>query len=122
MPWTYLLIVAVVVVIFFMMKKAGQISSAHALAYLKQGAMVIDVRSPGEYRSGHLPSAINIPLDDLETSLPRRIKEKQQVLLLHCLSGIRSGVAQRKLKALGYTQAFNVGSYGRAESILKQAN
>jgi len=112
--------IAAVVVIGFMMKKPGQISAKDALAHLKNGALVIDVRSPGEFNSGHLPIAINLPLDEIETTLPRRVKDKGQVLLLHCQSGMRSGLAQRKLKGLGYTNTFNLGSYGRAESILMQ--
>ena len=120
MNWTPLLIVAAVLAIVFMIKRAGQISAQDALKYLKNGALVIDVRSPGEFNSGHLPTAINIPLDEIGTALPRRVKDKNQVLLLHCQSGIRSGMAKSKLKSLGYANVFNLGSYGRAESILKQ--
>lgn len=122
MNWTTILIIAAVVVIVFMMKKSGQISAKDALAHLKNGALVIDVRSPGEFNSGHLSSAINLPLDEIETALPKRVKDKNQVLLLHCASGMRSGMAKSKLKGLGYTNAFNLGSYGRAEGILKQLN
>ena len=82
---------------------------------------MIDVRTAGEFSSGHLTNAINIPLDEIATAVPQRVKDKSQVLLLHCASGMRSGMAQKKLKALGYTNAFNLGSYGRAESILKQS-
>jgi rhodanese-related sulfurtransferase len=120
MNWTPLLIIAAVLAIVFMMKRAVQISAQDALKYLKNGALVIDVRSPGEFNSGHLPTAINIPLDEIGTALPRRVKDKNQVLLLHCQSGIRSGMAKSKLKSLGYANVFNLGSYGRAESILKQ--
>jgi phage shock protein E len=120
MNWTPLLIVAAVVVIVFVMKRAGQISAQDALKHLKNGALVIDVRSPGEFNSGHLAQAINIPLDEIETALPGRVKDKNQVLLLHCASGMRSGVARQKLNAMGYMNAFNLGSYGRAENILKQ--
>ena len=120
MNWTPLLIVAVVVTIVFVMKRAGQISAQNALKHFKNGALVIDVRSPGEFDSGHLPTAINIPLDEIETALPRRVKDKNQVLLLHCQSGMRSDMAKKKLNGMGYTNAFNLGSYGRAESILKQ--
>jgi rhodanese-related sulfurtransferase len=41
------------------------------------------------------------------------------VLLLHCHSGMRSGMARKKLVALGYTHAFNLGSYSRAVQIVK---
>jgi rhodanese-related sulfurtransferase len=53
--------------------------------------------------------------------LPRRVRDKNQALLLHCQSGMRSGVAKKKLKALGYANAFNLGSYGRAAQIVDGA-
>jgi rhodanese-related sulfurtransferase len=40
------------------------------------------------------------------------------VILLHCQSGMRSGVAKKKLNALGYSNAYNLGSYGRAAEIV----
>lgn len=122
MNWIPFLILAAVVAVVFMMKKAGQISAKDALAYLKNGALVIDVRSPGEFGSGHLARAINIPLDQIEMALPKRVKDKDQVLLLHCASGMRSGIARGKLKGMGYAKAFNLGSFGRAESILNQSS
>ena len=121
MNWTTTLIIAAIVAVIFMMKKSGQISTKDALEKLKNGALVIDVRSAGEFNSGHLAKAINIPLDEIETVLPKRVKDKGQVLLLHCASGMRSGMAKSKLIGMGYTNAFNLGGYGRAESILKQA-
>ncbi len=121
MNWTTTLIIAAVVAVIFMMKKSGQISAKDALKKLKNGALVIDVRSPGEFNSGHLPVAINIPLDEIETALLKRVKDKNQVLLLHCASGMRSGMAKSKLKGMGYANAFNLGSYGRAEEIMGQA-
>jgi rhodanese-related sulfurtransferase len=101
-----------------MMKKSGRISAGAALAHLKNGALVIDVRSAGEFNSGHLPAAINIPLDEIETALPRRVKDKNQILLLHCQSGMRSGLAKNKLKTLGYANVFNLGSLARARKIV----
>ena len=121
MNWTTTLIIAAVIAVVFMLKRAGQISAKDALAHLKNGALVIDVRSPGEFNSGHLSAALNLPLDEIETALPRRVPDKNQVLLLHCQSGMRSGMAKKKLNGLGYANAFNLGSYGRAESILKQS-
>jgi rhodanese-related sulfurtransferase len=121
MNWTTTLIIAAVVAVIFMMKKFGQISTKDALEKLKNGALVIDVRSLGEFTSGHLAKAINIPLDEIETALPKRVKDKNQVLLLHCASGMRSGVAKNKLNDMGYTNAFNLGSYGRAEEIVGKA-
>jgi len=120
MDWTPLLIIAAIVAVVFVMKRAGQISARDALAHLKDGALVVDVRSPGEFNAGHLSVAMNIPLDEIETAMPRRVKDKNQVVLLHCQSGMRSGMAQRKLRRMGYAKSFNLGSYGRTESILKR--
>ncbi len=121
MNWTTILVIAAIVAVIFMMKKSGQISAKDALEKLRNGALVIDVRSPGEFSSGHLPKAINIPLDEIESALPKRVKDKNQMLLLHCASGMRSGMAKSKLKAMGYGNAHNLGSYGRAEKIVAQA-
>ncbi|MEI8062936.1 MAG: rhodanese-like domain-containing protein [Verrucomicrobiota bacterium] len=121
MNWTTTIIIAAIVAVIFMIKKSGQISAGDALEKLKTGALVIDVRSPGEFGAGHLATAINIPLDEIETAVPQRVKEKNQVLLLHCASGMRSGLAKNKLKGLGYVNAFNLGSYGRAEEIVGKA-
>jgi phage shock protein E len=122
MTLNFLLIIAAIAVIIFMLKQAGQISPQAARAHLKSGALVIDVRSPGEFNAGHLPVAINVPLDEIDIALPRRVNDKNQVLLLHCLSGTRSGMAKAKLKRMGYQNVFNLGSYGRAENILRQAS
>jgi phage shock protein E len=120
MNWTPLLILAAIVAVVLIMKKSGQISANDALKYLKDGALVIDVRSVGEFNSGHFAKAMNIPLDEIATALPQRVKDKNQVLLLHCASGMRSGVAKSKLKGMGYTNAFNLGAYGRAEEIMSK--
>ena len=58
-----------------------------------------------------------IPLDDIETELPKR--DKNQVCLLHCASGMRSGLAKGQFKGLGHMNTFNLRAYGRAERILK---
>ena len=109
---------AIVVTIYSIWKRASQISTKRAIEYLKSGALVIDVRSSAEFNSGHLPNAINLPVEEIETALPRRVKDRKQVLLLHCQSGMRSGMAKTKLAGLGYANAFNLGSYGRAARIV----
>ncbi len=115
-----IIIIAAIIIVIFLLKKSGQISAKDALAHLKDGALVIDVRSAGEYNSGHLQSAINIPLDEIQATLPRRVPDPNQVLLLHCQSGMRSGLAKQKLKGMGYANAFNLGSYARAKDIVDQ--
>jgi phage shock protein E len=120
MDWTFIAIAAAVVAAFFLFKRASFVSADVAREHLRNGALVIDVRSPEEFRREHLPQAINIPLGDLGDGVPQRVKDKEQVLLLHCLSGGRSGLAKRQLKKMGYTHVFNLGSYSRALQIVSE--
>jgi len=117
MTWTSLFIVAAALAIVLLLRRSGQISPKIAREYLRNGAVLIDVRSAGEFTARHLPKAVNIPLSEIEAVIGRKVKDKEQVLLLHCQGGGRSGEARRKLKALGYANAFNLGSYERASKI-----
>jgi phage shock protein E len=92
---------------------------AGAEELLKNGAPVIDVRTAGEFKARHLPGAINIPLDEVKVKIPLQFTNKSQVLLLHCRSGRRSGIAERKLREMGYTNSFNIGSFQQAEKVAK---
>jgi phage shock protein E len=117
MNWTPLLLFGAVVATFLLLKRLSLVSASRARELLKQGALIVDVRSPGEFQSGHIPQALNIPLGELHDELPRRVKDKQQPLLLHCLSGGRSGIARHQAKSLGYSNVFNLGSLSRAQKI-----
>ena len=118
MNWIVIAIPVVVVLAYSMMKRAGGISPEKARDYLRSGALVIDVRSPGEFNAGHLPNAVNLPVDEIDITLPGRLKDKNRVLLLYCQSGMRSGMARSRLAGLGYAHAFNLGSYARAARIV----
>ncbi|MFD1658706.1 rhodanese-like domain-containing protein [Streptomyces caeni] len=74
---------------------------------------VIDVRTPGEYASGHLPGALNIPLDAVERALPdiRHAAERGDVLVV-CASGARSENACRLLAEHGIPTATLAGGTG----------
>ncbi len=119
MNWTIAIIAGLVIGAFFALKRLAFISADAARKHLAQGALVIDVRSVEEFSGGHLQNAVNIPLGELRESLPRRVKDKDQVLLLPCLSGGRSGIAKQRLASMGYANAFNLGSYSRAKQILE---
>ena len=114
-----LLILALVVVVLFVLKAAPVLSKAAAREYLKNGALVVDVRTVQEYQAAHLTNVVNIPLDQLKEKLPDRVPDKSRVLLLHCRSGRRSGIAERELRAMGYTNAFNIGSFEQAKGIVE---
>jgi len=114
----YFVIVLLLAVLYIFYKRSGQIPKKAAAEYLKNGALVIDVRSVAEFESGHLVQAINMPLDEIEACAPSLVKDKSQVLLLHCQSGIRSRMAVQRLAAIGYTKVFNLGSYERAFRVV----
>ncbi|KPC85397.1 transporter [Streptomyces sp. NRRL WC-3753] len=67
---------------------------------------VIDVRTPGEYAGGHLPGALNIPLDQIQRALPdiRHVTDRGDVLVV-CASGARSENACKILAENGITAA-----------------
>ena len=120
MEWQTVIIVAAAVAALMIWKSLGLVSARVALELLKKGGKVIDVRTAEEYRRDHLPGAVNVPLDELEERIRKVAPDKSQPLLLHCLSGGRSGIATRKLRQLGYLQVFNLGGYGRAAKVVRQ--
>ncbi|OSP41177.1 transporter [Streptomyces sp. 13-12-16] len=74
---------------------------------------VIDVRTPGEYAGGHLPGALNIPLDQIQRALPDlRHAADHGDLLVVCASGARSENACRILAENGVTAATLSGGTG----------
>ncbi len=119
MNTTSILILLGVLILFFIWKKAGQLSAKNADQLIKAGAIVIDCRSVPEFNAGHLPSAINIPVERIG-EVQKKIQDRSTPLLLHCQSGMRSGMARKQLLGMGYTNVHNLGSYYRAASLLKK--
>ncbi len=79
-------------------------------ALVKQGAMIVDVRSKGEFSGGHIRGSVNIPVDQIRTNL-HRFSDKDKVIITCCASGSRSGMAKSILKQKGYTQVYNGGGW-----------
>ncbi len=96
----------------------AEISAAEAQAHLKRGALVVDVRTVEEFKAKSLAGVTNIPLDEIKSKLPTAVTNKSQVILLHCRTGRRSGIAQTELRAMGYTNVFNLGSFEKAQKIV----
>ena len=107
---------------FLVLKRLMLLRPAAARALVEKGARVIDVRSEGEFQERHLPGAVNVPLDRLRDEIARHAPDKEQPLLLHCLSGARSAMGKASLRKMGYPNVFNLGSYGRAAKILGPHN
>ena len=73
-----------------------------------EGAVLLDVRTPQEYREGHIPGSVNVPLQSLSTAdqIPAG---KDAPLFVYCHSGARSSQATRPLAGMGYTNTKNIG-------------
>lgn len=70
-------------------------------------AVIIDVRSPAEFESGHIDCAVNLPLDCFVDGYPRVAPDKQQLVVVYCAAGARAEQAVQYLKAQGYAQVVN---------------
>lgn len=110
--------IGTVIAAFLIFKQVNTVKPETAREWLSEGALVIDVRSESEFQERHLPGAINVPLSRLGDEIARQAPNKEQPLLLHCLSGTRSAAGEATLKKMGYRNVFNLGSYSRAEEIL----
>ena len=71
-------------------------------------AILLDVRSPQEYKEGYLNGAINIPLYELEICCDCKLKDKERIIVVYCQSGIRSKKAIKILKKNGFKNLYNL--------------
>ena len=72
------------------------------------GAVLLDVRTPEEYRGGHIPGSKNIPLQTIDR-VDTVAENKDTALYVYCQSGARSRQAAGMLKQMGYTNVNNIG-------------
>ena len=72
------------------------------------GAVLLDVRTSGEYAEGHIPGSKNLPLQSID-KVERMIENKATPIFVHCLSGARSRQAAAVLQQMGYTNVKNIG-------------
>ena len=71
--------------------------------------IILDVRRPDEFASGHIPNAINIPNENIGDDEITELHNKDQLILVYCRSGNRSKQASAKLVKLGYTNIVEFG-------------
>jgi len=86
------------------------IGAEEAIALIRGGGMLLDVRTPPEYQSGHIEEALNIPLQSLQAGPVQGLPaDRSQPIVTICQSGRRSAAALQILRSLGYTRVQNVG-------------
>ncbi len=74
----------------------------------KKGAIILDVRSPQEYKEGHIKDALLIPEYELMVKYEKELRNKEQPIVVYCSSGRRSKKAQKELEKLGYNNVYNL--------------
>ena len=110
--WIKFAIAAVVVLGFMLLRSLGTVSSQDARALVSGGALLLDVRTPGEYASGHIEGALNIPVQELAGRLGE-LKDKQRDIVVYCRSGGRSAQAKRLLSSEGFSSVHDLGAMSR---------
>ena len=83
---------------FYLFTKIDSISTSELEAKLKEPIQLLDVRTPTEFRKGHIKNAKNIPLTEIGSYTPAT----KETLYVICHSGVRSKMAAKKLKKKGY--------------------
>lgn len=88
------------------------ISGEAAKNLVRDGALLVDVRSTSEYADGHIQGALNIPVDQIE-SRAAELGDHAATVVVYCRSGQRSARAQKILKAAGFETVHNLGGKSR---------
>lgn len=84
---------------------------------VKEGAQIIDVRTPAEFSGGHIRGSVNIPLDSLQKQMAKIKKDKPVITC--CASGMRSASAKHMLLASGYAEVHNGGGWAGLQNKIR---
>lgn len=101
----------------FLKKLFGSEDSERLVEVINKGATLIDVRSKGEFASGSVKNAVNIPLNEISSKV-KSLKNKENIVVF-CRSGMRSKQAQSILEKAGITNVFNGGSLQNMKNITR---
>lgn len=77
---------------------------------MEQGAIVVDVRTAGEFSQGHIQGSINIPVDRIAQQADQ-LKTRKKPVITCCASGMRSATAKSILESKGIAEVYNGGSW-----------
>lgn len=95
---------------FELIKKLLGIKTIDYAQLVKEGAIILDVRTKGEYGSGHIRGSVNIPVDQLGKNL-QKFKDKKRPIITCCESGMRSASAKGVLTSNGFVNVYNGGRW-----------
>lgn len=88
----------------------AKITADEGAALMESGSpTIVDVRTPQEYADGHIPGAINIPVETIGADKPTELSDTDAELIVYCRTGVRSKQASDKLVAMGYRHVNDMG-------------
>lgn len=97
---------------FELIKSLFGIKTTDYAQLIKEGAIILDVRTTSEFSSGHINGSINIPLDKIIHNVAK-LKGKNKPIITCCASGIRSASAKSILQSNGISNVYNGGAWHR---------
>lgn len=80
---------------------------------IEKNIILLDVRTKGEYDSGHIKDSMLIPVDNLKEEAESKLKDKDTPVFVYCRSGNRSTTAAKILVDLGYKNVYNLGGINK---------
>jgi phage shock protein E len=105
-------VVLMLVVGYLLVLRRGDLSSSEARALVASGALLVDVRSPGEFAAGHIDGAVNVPVDQI-SNLLERLGSMDRTVIVYCRSGARSSRSARVLREAGFEKVRDLGAMAR---------
>jgi rhodanese-related sulfurtransferase len=94
----------------------GLAPAVNYMELVQQGAIILDVRSPEEYKQGHVKKSVNMPLNELSNHIAKL--KKDTVIITCCASGMRSASAKGILKSNGFSNVYNGGGWNSLQKKL----
>ena len=121
----YITVTIIIVLIagFFFVKKyiMTDVQDYDAVNAIKNGALIIDVRTKDEFDRGAVPTAANIHYSHIAQYIKELAPNQDQPILLYCQMGPRARIAQKTLTNMGYTQVKSLGSLAKAQKVYRAA-
>ena len=93
-------------------RPAHLVTGEEARRLVAGGAMLIDVRSPKEFANGHLPGAVNVPIDEFDRHVGELVAEHRE-MVLYCAAGVRCNKAAVMLREAGGEEVHQLGTLAR---------
>lgn len=122
----YLLMVAVVIGGLFMFMQNSRAENLLSYEQLQakitaqEDFVLLDVRSLDEYNSGHIPTAVLLSHDEINSKAEALVSDKNKEIVVYCRSGRRSAIAAEALAKLGYTNVQDFGGISRWQGSLEK--